>query len=101
APAQHLALATFRAIESRRDLIHATGTGISALVDPRGSVVVAMPPNRATADPRPPGRLAVDVALMDVFSAGPHTVRWVPRASLVALGLLASGRPRRDRRGRR
>lgn len=35
-PMEHLALASFRAIEHRRALVRATNTGISALVDPVG-----------------------------------------------------------------
>jgi apolipoprotein N-acyltransferase len=38
-PLIHLALATFRTIETRRALIRATNTGISALVDPLGRIV--------------------------------------------------------------
>jgi apolipoprotein N-acyltransferase len=34
----HLALASFRAIETRRALIRSTNTGISALVDPVGRI---------------------------------------------------------------
>jgi len=37
-PIEHLALATFRSIETRRALIRATNTGISALVDPVGRI---------------------------------------------------------------
>lgn len=36
---EHLALATFRAIEHRRALVRSTNTGISALIDPNGRVV--------------------------------------------------------------
>jgi apolipoprotein N-acyltransferase len=39
APRQHLALAQLRAAESRRWLVRAANTGISALVDPYGRVV--------------------------------------------------------------
>ena len=35
-PIEHLALATFRSIETRRALIRSTNTGISAIVDPVG-----------------------------------------------------------------
>lgn len=35
-PMEHLALASFRAIEHRRALVRATNTGISAIVDPMG-----------------------------------------------------------------
>lgn len=38
-PLIHLALATFRSIETRRALIRATNTGISAIVDPAGRIV--------------------------------------------------------------
>ena len=43
APLQHLALASFRAIEARRDLVRATNTGVSALVDPLGRVLAEGP----------------------------------------------------------
>jgi apolipoprotein N-acyltransferase len=39
APAQHLAMAVVRAVETGRDLLRAANTGISAVVDPRGRVV--------------------------------------------------------------
>jgi apolipoprotein N-acyltransferase len=38
-PTIHLALASFRSIETRRALVRATNTGISAVVDPAGRVV--------------------------------------------------------------
>jgi apolipoprotein N-acyltransferase len=37
-PMEHLALATFRSIETRRALIRSTNTGISAIVDPAGRI---------------------------------------------------------------
>lgn len=39
-PMEHLALATFRAIEHRRTLIRSTNTGVSAIVDPAGRIVL-------------------------------------------------------------
>jgi len=39
APAQHLALAVLRAAETRRYLVRAANTGISAIIDPRGRIV--------------------------------------------------------------
>jgi apolipoprotein N-acyltransferase len=39
APAQHLAMAVVRAVETRRDLLRAANTGISAVIDPRGRIV--------------------------------------------------------------
>ncbi|HJV33726.1 apolipoprotein N-acyltransferase [Geomonas sp.] len=37
-PMEHLALATFRSIEHRRELVRVTNTGISAFVDPVGRI---------------------------------------------------------------
>jgi apolipoprotein N-acyltransferase len=37
-PITHLALATFRSIETRRAMIRSTNTGISAIVDPVGRI---------------------------------------------------------------
>ncbi|MBI3178640.1 MAG: apolipoprotein N-acyltransferase [Deltaproteobacteria bacterium] len=42
-PRIHLALSTFRAVEHRRFLVRATNTGISAFVDPTGSIVAETP----------------------------------------------------------
>lgn len=39
APYQHLRMAVVRAVESRRWLVRATNTGISAIIDPYGTVV--------------------------------------------------------------
>lgn len=39
APRQHLALAVLRAAETRRYLVRAANTGISAIVDPRGRII--------------------------------------------------------------
>ncbi|MFO0676447.1 MAG: apolipoprotein N-acyltransferase [Polyangiaceae bacterium] len=38
-PWEHLALATFRAIEHRRYLVRSTNSGVSAIVDPLGNIV--------------------------------------------------------------
>jgi apolipoprotein N-acyltransferase len=38
-PLEHLALASFRSIETRRPLVRSTNTGISAFVDPVGRIV--------------------------------------------------------------
>src|SRR5262249_46025543 len=40
---QHLAMAAFRAVETRRYLIRAALTGVSAVVDPFGHVVASLP----------------------------------------------------------
>jgi apolipoprotein N-acyltransferase len=39
APYQHLAMAAFRAVESRRYLVRAANTGITAVIDPYGRVL--------------------------------------------------------------
>ncbi|HXJ37477.1 MAG TPA: apolipoprotein N-acyltransferase [Candidatus Eisenbacteria bacterium] len=44
---QHLAMATFRAIETRRYLVRAAITGASAVIDPFGRVVGVLPPGQA------------------------------------------------------
>ena len=43
APYQHLAQATFRAVENRAPLVRAANTGISAIVDEDGRVAWASP----------------------------------------------------------
>jgi apolipoprotein N-acyltransferase len=44
---QHLAMAVFRAVESRRFLVRAATTGTSAVIDPYGNIVAAQPPDTA------------------------------------------------------
>ena len=48
APSQHLAMARMRAIENRRYLLRAANNGISAIIDPDGRVVKAVPRNQRT-----------------------------------------------------
>jgi apolipoprotein N-acyltransferase len=43
APHQHLAMATFRAVENGKYLVRAANTGITAVVDPRGRVLERTP----------------------------------------------------------
>jgi len=46
-PWEHLALSTFRSIEHRRYLVRSTNSGVSAIVDPVGRIVVQSRPFRA------------------------------------------------------
>lgn len=48
APAQHLNMARVRAVETRRFLLRATNTGITAVVDPYGRVVAEAPSHTRT-----------------------------------------------------
>jgi apolipoprotein N-acyltransferase len=43
APAQHLQISRMRAIETGRTMLRATNTGMTAIIDPRGSVVSRLP----------------------------------------------------------
>jgi apolipoprotein N-acyltransferase len=43
APHQHLEIARLRALETGRDLLRATNTGISAIIDARGAIVARSP----------------------------------------------------------
>jgi predicted amidohydrolase len=92
---QHLALAALRAVETRRPLIRATNSGVSALVTPDGAVTV--PENgglwqkglvRMDLRIGEPGRAAY-VLVGDVFAYA--------CAAAVLLGLLAATLPRRKR----
>jgi apolipoprotein N-acyltransferase len=91
---QHLAHAVFRAIETRRDLVRATGAGISAFITATGQVERSLPLSRSgdpsvlTAEPR---RLRIDSLhrrLGNAFALG--------CAALVILGTFAVFRARRS-----
>ncbi|MBU4229572.1 MAG: apolipoprotein N-acyltransferase, partial [Proteobacteria bacterium] len=43
APMQHLAMGVFRAVETRKTLVRAANTGISAFIDPMGRMQEASP----------------------------------------------------------
>ncbi len=97
APRQHLALAAFRAVETRRDLVRDTNTGVSAIVDALGRVplegeLVDVPEN----EPRPATTLSGHVRLMEIFAFGPYTARFLP---FICLAALAAAMVRRRKGG--
>ena len=82
APAQHAALAPFRAVEEGRYLIRAASQGISAIIDPRGRTLVELPLGRRgvlTAPVAPLRGLTVYARIGDAFG-------WI--AALASAGLL-------------
>jgi apolipoprotein N-acyltransferase len=87
---QHLAQVVFRAVETRRPLLRATTTGISALVSPEGRILASIPEGEAgfLRVAVPPGRKGSTpyVRLGD----------WFPWACLLACALSSlTSRPRR------
>ena len=66
APAQHFSMAVFRAIETRRDLVRAAGSGASGFIDAYGRIVATIPRNTA-------GALVGHIRLRDQLT--PY-VRW-------------------------
>ena len=82
-PAIHLALASFRSIESRRALIRATNTGISAIVDPVGRMVSRSGPGTRET-------LVADVPLIEDGSATPY-LRYGDVFAWICVGLTSAG----------
>ncbi len=71
AGAQHLAMAVFRAIETRRFLVRAATTGTSAVIDPYGRILAAQAPDTAgivTAGVSGIGTMTPYVRFGDVFA---------------------------------
>ncbi|MBW2413619.1 MAG: apolipoprotein N-acyltransferase [Deltaproteobacteria bacterium] len=94
-PVHHMAMSTFRTIETRRSLIRATNTGISVLVDPLGRITARTRVREAT-------ELIGDVVLVQDGRSTPY-VRRGEVAGALAWALLALGgaldlRQRRRRR---
>jgi apolipoprotein N-acyltransferase len=46
---QHVAMAVFRAVETRTTMVRAANTGISCFIDPLGEIYAALEPNTAGA----------------------------------------------------
>jgi len=82
---QHLAMAVFRAVESRRFLVRAATTGSSAVIDPYGRIVASQAPDtagvvRATVAGHrgltPYARIGDLFALVCVGAVMPCLLRW-------------------------
>ena len=85
---QHFAMATFRAVETRRYLVRAATTGVSGVVDPFGRVVQSLGPGAAgVLNVSVAGRATITpyVRFGDVFAMG--------CGGLAAMALLARRRP--------
>lgn len=82
-PVMHLALASFRSIESRRALIRATNTGISAIVDPVGRMVSRSGPGTRET-------LVAEVPLIEDGSATPY-LRYGDVFAWLCVGLTSAG----------
>ncbi len=82
---QHHLIAIFRAIENRRFLIRSTYTGYTAVVNPLGKTIAAIPPFSE-------GKLTVDVSLMTYQSSYTQYVGELPWWGLLALMLAALSR---------
>jgi apolipoprotein N-acyltransferase len=65
-PYQHLALAVFRSVEHRLEMVRAVNTGVSAHIDAAGRVLAQSPSvDPAETPPAPPATLLVDLAMLD------------------------------------
>ncbi len=95
-PYEHLALAVYRSIETRLDLVRAVNTGVSAYVDATGRVYDKSPsvdPDE-TPDAKPVALLD-DVAVMQPLKIYATLGEWfggLCLAAAVLLGILARGR---------
>lgn len=75
---QHHLIAIFRAIENRRFLVRSTYTGYTAVVNPLGKTIAAIPPFSE-------GKLTVDVALMTYQSSYTQYVGELPWWGVLAI----------------
>lgn len=99
APWQHLALARYRAIETRRSFVRCCNTGVSAYIDATGRVVS----HSTLTDPSPshpvaPELLIVDVPLLDIPTPFLKYHAYVPWACLLTLVLIVLAKERKRRR---
>jgi len=90
-PYQHLALAVFRSVEHRLEMVRAVNTGVSAHVDAAGRVRLAGPAVDPDSQPPPqPTALLADAALMERGGLYAHVgdlFAWLCLATLIGLGI--------------
>jgi apolipoprotein N-acyltransferase len=97
-PWEHLALAVFATVELRESMVRAVNSGVSALIDPNGRVLVKTAANDPYREPRPAEGVVVDAPRLE----GGHTlfVRlgcWFPyvcAGALAFMGAIAYARRR-------
>jgi len=95
-PYQHLALAVFRSVEHRLEMVRAVNTGVSAHIDAAGRVRSSLPAEDPADEPVPaPTKLLVEAALLDrggLYGRIGDLFAWGCLLAVVALTL---GLPRR------
>jgi apolipoprotein N-acyltransferase len=98
APRQHLALAGFRAVETRRTLVRVTNTGVSAVIAPTGRVLWRGSQHNVTpANPSSPERFVVEVPLLAMPTPALRIHPFVPWLCLLALFAIVMVKARRQR----
>jgi apolipoprotein N-acyltransferase len=96
APRQAAVLAHLRGIETRRDLVRATNTGVSSIGDALGRVQRSGPLVEVPRDqPGRPVTLTGEVRLLETPALGPWAAPVFPWACAAALALAAVGAARR------
>lgn len=99
---QHLAVARFRAVETRRSLARAVNMGVSAIIDGNGAVVAMLPGARTLSEGKGrPGVVVGQVPLDDRPSWYVQFGDWLPTVCMsVVIGglLIALWRVRREER---
>jgi apolipoprotein N-acyltransferase len=90
-PWEHLALAVFATVELRKTMVRAVNSGISALIDPNGRLLVKTNADDPYREPRPPEGVVVSAPLLE--GADTLFVRlgcWFPYTCTAALALMGA-----------